>query len=94
MGMDFIGMGDASGLDEQDEVYEYEKGSLYLKAVKRNGTIKCINMLDGAPVSGIIKNYFMKILDGRVGGMDMQLYGILVGAGIPGEFIGFMGGKC
>lgn len=94
MGMDFIGMGDASGLDEQDEVYEYEKGTLYLKAVKRNGTIKCINMLDGAPVSGIIKNYFMKILDGRVGGMDMQLYGILVGAGIPGEFIGFMGGKC
>ncbi len=92
MGMDFIGLGDASRYREDDEVYEYEASGLYLKASKKGSDIHCINMLGGGEVCGIIKNYFMKLLTGCRTGLETENFGILQGAGVPKEFISFLGG--
>lgn len=93
MGMDFIGLGDASAPGDQEEVFEYEGGSLYLKAVKKDGLIRGVNLLDGAQVSGIVRDCFIRCLSGHTSDLDIEQYGVMTEAGIPPEFIRFIGGK-
>lgn len=92
MGMDFLGFGDATSIQPEDEVYEYESPHIYLKAIKGfDGKVKCINMLGGASVSGIIRDLFMKSMTESQPLLNEQLRCIL-DSHVPNDFIIFLGG--
>ena len=94
MGMDFISLGDLSGRSEDDQVYEYERDGLYLRALKdARGRPRCVNLLGAAEVSGAIKSCFMKLLSGAQAGERALLACILPDAGIPLDLIEFLGGE-
>lgn len=93
MGLDFISFGDAACALPEDEAYEYAGPAFYLKAVRgEDGKVKCINMLGGASVSGIVKSMFMKSMTGAGPGIDDMARSILLSSGIPDDFILFLGG--
>jgi len=93
MGLDFLGFGDATSALPEDETYEYDGLGLYLKAVKgEDGRVKCINMLGGASLSGIVKNMFMKSMTGAGPEVDHIARGVLLSSGVPNDFILFLGG--
>ncbi len=93
MGMDFIGMGDAARVSPEDEIFEYERGGVYIKAVKEpGGKIKCVNTLGTGRVGGILKSRFMKRLAGAGKIGDDLMECLLTDAGIPLSLINFLGG--
>lgn len=93
MGLDFLGFGDATCVLPEDEIYEHDAPGLYLRAAKgQDGRVKCINMLGGASISGIIKNQFMKSMTGSGSALDDTARGVLLSSGVPGDFIIFLGG--
>lgn len=89
---DFISIGDVSACTAEDEVYEYEKGELYIRAV-RGEKLKCINMIGTAQINGIMKNFFVKSFETEDAEMDVPTRCHLLANGIPAEFIDFIGGK-
>ena len=89
---DFISIGDVSACKAEDEVYEYEKGDLYIRAV-RGEKIKCINMIGTAEINGIVKNVFIKSFENETAEMDIPTRCYLTANGIPDDFIDFIGGK-
>lgn len=82
----FYRNGDASAPDQQDTVFEYERDSLYLKATTRNGAIRCINLLGGAGISGIVKDYFIKYLGGQGASLQPGIY-LYQGSDEPGIYL-------
>ena len=90
---DFISIGDVSACTPEDEVYEYEDGRYYIRAVKNGGTIKCINLIGSADSNGVIRNVFVKAIENRNAGMDVRTVCFLRGKGFPDRFIDFLGGK-
>lgn len=90
---DFISIGDVSACTPEDEVYEYEDGRYYIRAVKNGGTIKCINLIGSADSNGVIRNVFVKAIENRNAGLDVRTVCFLRGKGFPDRFIDFLGGK-
>jgi len=59
--MDFISFGDVSKTGKQIS-YESPDGNFLIQAVLENDKIHCVNILDCAAASGVLKSFFMKRL--------------------------------
>lgn len=92
MDYDFISIGDVSSCRPEDEVYEYEDGRCYIRAVKNSGGIQCLNLIGSADSNGVIKNIFIKSIKNREAGLDAQTVCFLTEKGYPRSFIDFLGG--
>ena len=57
MDMDFIGFGD---IRAQGEVLRYENDGFFLYAVRRDGKLVLVNIVDNHIISGVIKNYMTR----------------------------------
>ena len=86
MDMDFVGFGDNRIQGQTLESGSLESG-LYIKAVCQGRRIVGVNILDSYRISGIIKNYMLRLLRG--GGNELTVFqkGMLVQAGMDGRFI-------
>ena len=93
MDYDFISIGDVSACKPEDEVYEYEDGRYYIRAVRDGKAIKCINMIGSADSNGIVKNIFIKAIENPEAELDIKTICFLKGKGFPDPFINFLGGK-
>lgn len=93
MDYDFISIGDVSACRPTDEVYEYEDGRYYIRAVRDGKAIKCINMIGSADSNGIVKNAFIKAIENPEADLDIKTICFLKGKGFPDPFINFLGGK-
>ncbi len=89
---DFISIGDVSSCKPEDEMYEYESSSYYIRAVKDTGGIKCINIINSAASNGLIKNIFIKSLENPAARMDVRSACYLLRQGFPVSFLNFLGG--
>lgn len=89
---DFISIGDVSACRPEDEVYEYEDGRYYIRAVKDGGGIKCLNLIGSADSNGVVKNIFIKSIENREAGLDARTVCFLTEKGFPRSFIDFLGG--
>ncbi len=89
---DFISIGDVSSCKPQDELYEYESSSYYIRAVKDAGGIKCINIINSAGSNGLIKSIFIKSLENPAARMDIRSACYLLRQGFPVSFLNFLGG--
>ena len=86
MDMDFIGFGD-NRIQGETLVFGSLKKGLYLKAVCRDGRIAGVNILDSYPVSGMIKNYMLRLFQEPESRLPPFQIGMLVKAGLTEEFI-------
>lgn len=93
MDYDFLSIGDVSICGDTDEVYEYEDDRYYIRAVKDDHQIKCINMIGSADSNGVVKNAFIKVIENPKAGLDMKTVCFLQAKGFPNCFIDFLGGK-
>ena len=84
--MDFIGFGDNRAQGRVLTSGNLGHG-LFIKAVCRGGEIVGVNILDDYRISGIIKNYVLRLLKG--GGNELTIFqkGMLIQAGMEEEFI-------
>ena len=57
MDMDFIGFGDVRS---QGDVLRYENDGFYLYAVRQDGKLALVNIVDNHIISGVIKNYMTR----------------------------------
>jgi len=92
MGYDFMSIGDVSACKDTDEIYEYEDDRYYIRAVKGEAGIKCINMIGTAASNGVVKNIFIKLIENGAAGLDVRTVCFLQGKGFPNSFIDFLGG--
>ena len=86
MDMDFIGFGD-NRIQGETLVFGSLKQGLYLKAVCRDGRIAGVNILDSYPISGMIKNYMLRLFQEPESRFPPFQIGMLVKAGLTEEFI-------
>ena len=86
MDMDFIGFGDNRIAGKTLTFGSLERG-LYIKAVCRDGRLAGINILDSYPISGIIKNYMLRLFEDPDSRLAPFQAGMLVKAGLTEEFI-------
>ena len=86
MDMDFIGFGDNRAQGRVLTSGNLGHG-LFIKAVCRGEEIVGVNILDDYRISGIIKNYVLRLLKG--GGNELTIFqkGMLIQAGMEEEFI-------
>ena len=89
---DFISIGDISACKPEDEVYEYEDGRYYIRAVRDGGAVKCINVIGSADSNGVIKNAFIHAIESRGAPLDAHTVWFLKDKGFPDGFIDFLGG--
>ncbi|MBS7387144.1 MAG: FAD-dependent oxidoreductase [Eubacteriales bacterium] len=89
---DFISVGDVSSCKPNDNIYEYEDKRYYIRAVKDNGGIKCINIINSAESNGLIKNLFIKSIKNKNARMDVRSACYLLQQGFPVGFLDFLGG--
>lgn len=89
---DFLSVGDISLCQPEDEVYEYEDAEHYIRAVKGDGRIKCINTIGTAELNGVVKSVFIKSLENSEAGIDVSTYCRLKENSFPASFIEFIGG--
>ena len=92
MGYDFLSIGDVSACRETDALYEYEDDRYYIRAVKGDAGIKCINMIGTALSNGVVKNIFIKLIENNAAGLDVRTVCFLQEKGFPNSFIDFLGG--
>lgn len=90
---DFISIGDISTCKPEDEVYEYEDDTYYIRGVKSNGDIKCINVIGSADSNGVIKNAFIHAIENKGEVLDAHTVWFLKEKGFPDSFIDFLGGR-
>lgn len=86
MNMDFIGFGDNRIQGERLEYGSLEDG-LYIRMEIQDGAIKGANIMDCYEISGIIKNYMLRLFSGEKGRIPDYQRGMLVKAGLSEEFI-------
>ena len=86
MNMDFIGFGDNR---IQGEVLEYgaPEDGLYIRLVLKDGRIAGANILDNYRISGIVKNYMLRLFAGETARIPDYQRGMLIRAGLSAEFI-------
>lgn len=89
---DFISIGDVSACKPEDRLYEYEDNRYYIRAVRSDAEIKCINIIGSAESNGLFKNIFIKSFENPEAGMDLKSVCCLKDRGFPDEFIDFLGG--
>lgn len=89
---DFISIGDVSSCTPEDEVYEYEDGRYYIRAVRSGAAVKCVNVIGSADSNGVIKNAFIKAVEAPGAGLDVRTVCFLREKGFPDRFIEFLGG--
>lgn len=87
---DFVSMGDVASVRPEDEVYEYEDKKYYIRAARDAHRVKCINMIGTAGLNGVVKSLFIKAISEEKPQIDRMTAGMLIGNGIPGEFIRFI----
>ncbi|MCB7318829.1 FAD-dependent oxidoreductase [Lacrimispora sp. 210928-DFI.3.58] len=86
MNMDFIGFGDNRIQGEVLECGSLEEG-LYIRLVLQEGRIAGANIMDSYQISGIIKNYMLRLFSGERAVLPDYQRGMLIKAGLPAEFI-------
>lgn len=86
MDMDFIGFGDNRIRGELLEQGTLEEG-LYVRAVIADGRIAGANILDSYRISGIIKNYMLRLFAGEGANVPDYQRAMLLQAGLTAEFI-------
>lgn len=86
MNMDFIGFGDNRISGEILEHGDLQNG-LYIRLVCQGGRIVGANILDHYRISGIIKNYMLRLFAGDRQEVPDYQRGMLVKAGIPETFM-------
>ena len=91
MGMDFISLGDKR-LPGRHLVFARREGGLWLEATVDQGRLCCVNILDCAPISGIIKGILLKQLR-QGGGADPFLLEKLRCQGVDEAFIKLVEGR-
>lgn len=69
MGMDFIGFGDNRIQGELLEQGSLDGDGLYVRAVIAGGKVAGANILDSCRISGILKNYMLRLFTGEGGGV-------------------------
>lgn len=92
MGRDFVSIGDIRTCGPDDDVYEYDSPDMYIRAVKGDGKIRCINLLSMVERSGIIKHALLRAFGGGLSGLNVRASCLLSEKGIPNDFITFVGG--
>ena len=90
---DFVSIGDISACCPEDEVYEYEDGTYYIRGVRSGRNIKCVNIIGSAAFNGVIKNAFIKSIESPEAELSVQTICLMRHYGMPESFINFMGGK-
>lgn len=91
---DFLSIGDISLCGEDDEVYEYEDSRRYIRAVRRQGRVQCLNMIGTAETNGIFKNLFIKSLENDQAEIDPKVLAVLLKHGLPRSYFHFLGWAC
>lgn len=86
MDMDFIGFGDNRIQGETLEYGNLEDG-LYIRLIFKDGQIVGANILDNYRISGIVKNYMLRLFSEEKQEIPDYQRGMLVKAGITEEFI-------
>lgn len=90
--MDFIGLG--SPKSEGDLVEFGKVGSnTYVRAIIKDGRLRCANILGNYRVSGSLKSWFLRQQEHPGEEMPMALYVNLLREGLDEEFIKLIGGK-
>lgn len=86
MDMDFIGFGDNRIQGKVLECGSLADG-LYIRAVVEGGRIAGANILDSCRISGIVKNYMLRLFQGERQPVPDYQRAMLIQAGVPEEFI-------
>ena len=92
MEMDFIGFGDNR---IEGEVLEYGtlgKG-MYIRLVLKDHRIAGANILDNCSISGIVKNYMLRLFGGDTGKLPVYQRAALESAGLSSAFLDELEGK-
>ena len=92
MDMDFIGFGDNRIQGEVLESGSPESG-LYIRVVLEGERIAGANILDNYRISGIVKNYMLRLFQGERSPIPDHQRAMLIQAGLPAEFIREIEGK-
>ncbi len=87
MDMDFIGFGDNRIQGELLEQGCLDGDGLYIRAVVAGGKVAGANILDSYRISGILKNYMLRLFAEEGGGVPDYQRAILLQAGLRPEFI-------
>ena len=87
MDMDFIGFGDNRIQGELLEQGSLDGDGLYVRAVVAGGKVAGANILDSYRISGILKNYMLRLFTGEGGGVPDYQRAMLLQAGLRPEFI-------
>ena len=87
MDMDFIGFGDNRIQGELLEQGCPDGDGLYVRAVVAGGKVAGANILDSCRISGILKNYMLRLFTGEGGGVPDYQRAMLLQAGLRPEFI-------
>ncbi|MCI8698925.1 MAG: FAD-dependent oxidoreductase [Oscillospiraceae bacterium] len=87
MDMDFIGFGDNRIQGELLEQGCPDGDGLYVRAVVAGGKVAGANILDSYRISGILKNYMLRLFTGEGGGVPDYQRAMLLQAGLRPEFI-------
>lgn len=86
MGMDFIGFGDNRIQGETLEWGDRENG-MYIRVVLADGKIAGANILDNCRISGIVKNYMLRLFEGIREPIPDCQRAVLMQTGLPAEWI-------
>ncbi len=92
MDMDFIGFGDNRIQGEVLETGSPDHG-LYIRVVLQEGKIVGANILDDYRISGIVKNYMLRLFAGEQGKLPDYQKAMLLRSGVPEKFIDKLEGK-
>ncbi len=92
MGMDFISLGNVNA---EGEIHTIGKpsDSRYIKAVRKDGQLLCLNLLEGYHISGVLKNYMMNRFSGNRAPLPTALRGLLAREGFTDEFLSLFEGE-
>ena len=92
MGMDFVSFGDVNAEGEVHTVGT-PADARYVKAVVRDGELRCVNLLDSYHISGVVKNYMMNRFTGNREPLPVALRGLLAREGFTSEFLELFEGR-
>jgi len=92
MDMDFIGFGDNRLTGQVVTSGHIDKG-LYVEAVIGENGLAGVNILDNYRISGTVKNYLYRIIEGKMTTLSPIQKGILIKEGLRPSFIEKMEGK-
>lgn len=92
MNIDFIGLGDNRLVGDVVEFGSPDHG-LYIRAVIKDGRLAGVNILDNYRISGMLKNYFVRLLEGRTSEIVPLQRGILQKEGLTRRFINELEGR-